>query len=103
MTTVEHLSQILVENYKVDPARLTLDAPLESLGIDSLGMAELLFSIEDEFHVKLPADVQPPATLGAAVSYVDGLLAAQYGAGTQARTPADAPADVPAAAPRQPS
>jgi acyl carrier protein len=83
MTTLEQFSQILVQHYKVDPARLTLDAPLESLGIDSLGMAELLFFIEDEFHLTLPSDAQPPTTLGAAVSYVDDLLAAQHGEGTQ--------------------
>ncbi|MGH8206770.1 MAG: acyl carrier protein [Steroidobacteraceae bacterium] len=86
MTTLEQLSQILVQHYKIDPARLTVDAPLESLGIDSLGMAELLFFIEDEFHLTLPADAQPPATLGAAVSYVDGLLDAQHGAGAHTGT-----------------
>ena len=78
MTTLEHLSQMLVKNYKLDPARLTPDEPLEALGIDSLGMAELLFFIEDEFNVKLPSDASPPATLGDAVRYVDALLAAQH-------------------------
>jgi acyl carrier protein len=77
MTTLERLSMILVKNYKVDPARLTLDGPLEELGIDSLGMAELLFFIEDEFKVQLPFDPVALPTLGDAVSYIDGLLAAQ--------------------------
>lgn len=84
MTTVERLSKILVKNYKVDPARLTLDGPLEELGIDSLGMAELLFFIEDEFKVQLPFDPVALPTLGAAVSYIDGLLAAQHVAETPA-------------------
>jgi acyl carrier protein len=78
MTTLERLSMILVKNYKVDPARLTLDGPLEELGIDSLGMAELLFFIEDEFKVQLPFDPVALPTLGDAVSYIDGLLAAQH-------------------------
>jgi len=47
MATLERLSKILVKNYKIDPERITLDGPLEELGIDSLGMAELLFFIED--------------------------------------------------------
>ena len=82
MKTLERLSKILVKNYKVDPTRLTLDEPLEKLGIDSLGMAELLFFIEDEFKVQLPFDPAPLPTLGDAVCYIDGLLAAQHVAET---------------------
>src|ERR1700730_3692835 len=77
MTTLERLSMILVKNYKIDPARLTLNEPLEELGIDSLGMAELLFFIEDEFKVQLPFDPVALPTLGDAVCYIDSLLAAQ--------------------------
>jgi acyl carrier protein len=92
MTTVERLSKILVKNYKVDPARLTLDGPLEELGIDSLGMAELLFFIEDEFKVQLPFDPVALPTLGAAVSYIDGLLVAQHVTETPAITGVAPPA-----------
>jgi acyl carrier protein len=77
MTTLERLTHILVDKYKVDPIRLTLDEPLTGLGIDSLGMVELLFMIEDEFAVKLPPDVELLPTLGAAAQYVDRLLASQ--------------------------
>jgi acyl carrier protein len=77
MTTLERLSKILVKNYKIDPARLTLNGSLGELGIDSLGMLELLFFIEDEFKVQLPYDPVPLPTLGDAVCYIDGLLAAQ--------------------------
>jgi acyl carrier protein len=73
--TEERLRRILVEHYRIDPARLTPEASLEALGLDSLGMTELLFYIEDEFQLKLPSDVAPLPTLGAAVQYVDGLLA----------------------------
>jgi acyl carrier protein len=78
MTTLERLSKLLVKNYKIDPARLTPDGPLADLGIDSLGMAELLFFIEDEFKVQLPFDPVALPTLGDAVAYIDGLLAAQH-------------------------
>ena len=87
MATLERLSKILVKNYNVDPERLTLNEPLEELGIDSLGMAELLFFIEDEFKVQLPFDPVALPTLGDAVRYIDGLLAAQRV--TEAQTIAD--------------
>jgi acyl carrier protein len=92
MTTLERLSKILVKNYKVDPERITLDGQLEELGIDSLGMAELLFFIEDEFKVQLPFDPVALPTLGAAVSYIDGLLAAQHATETQTSADVAAPA-----------
>ena len=56
MSTIERLSQILAQRFKLDPARLTPDQPLSSLGIDSLGMVEMLFFIEEEFGVHLPSE-----------------------------------------------
>lgn len=77
MTTFERLSRILVQRYKLDPARLTPDQPLGSLGIDSLGMVEILFFIEEEFGVHLPSEGVTFGTLGEAAKYVDGLITAQ--------------------------
>jgi acyl carrier protein len=75
MTTSERLTKILVQHYKIDPARLTPDQPLGSLGIDSLGLVEMLFFIEDEFGVRLPSEGMAFGTLGEAARYVDDLLA----------------------------
>jgi len=77
MTTLDRLSRILVQRYKLDPARLTPDQPLGSLGIDSLGMVEMLFFIEEEFGVHLPSEGVAFGTLGEAARYVDGLMASQ--------------------------
>jgi acyl carrier protein len=76
-TTFERLSVILMKDYKVTPERLTLDAPLEELGIDSLGAVELLWHIEDAFKVKLPSEPVELPTLGDVVRYVDELVAKQ--------------------------
>jgi acyl carrier protein len=73
-TTFERLSTILTKHYKLAPERLTLDAPLEGLGIDSLGTVELLWNIEDAFRIKLPAEPVELATLGDVVRYVDDLV-----------------------------
>jgi acyl carrier protein len=77
MTTYERLQAILVKDYRLAPEALTLDAPLEGLGIDSLGVAELLFNVEDAFGIKLPPDPVQLATVGDVVRYVDDLVAAQ--------------------------
>jgi acyl carrier protein len=77
MTTLERLSRILVQRYKLDTARLTPDQPLDQLGIDSLGMVEMLFFIEEEFRVHLPSEGVTLGTLGEAAKYIDGLIATQ--------------------------
>lgn len=78
-TTLERLRAILVKDYKLDPEALTLEAPLEGLGIDSLGVAELLFNVEDEFRITLPPDPVQLPTVGDVVRYIDQLVAAQHG------------------------
>ncbi|MGH8261769.1 MAG: acyl carrier protein [Steroidobacteraceae bacterium] len=76
MTTLERLAKILEERYHVDPHRIALDEPIEELGLDSLGMTELLFFIEEEFAISLPYEPVSMRTVGDAVRYIDEVLAA---------------------------
>ena len=89
-TTFERLSAILTKAYRLPPERLTLDALLEGLGIDSLGTIELLWDIEDVFKIQLPSEQVALATLGDVVRYVDELMAAAE-TGRVTATPAVAP------------
>ena len=75
--TFERLRAILVRDYQLAPEAVSAEAPLESLGIDSLGAAELLFNIEDEFKLTLPREPVALATVGDVVEFIDGLLAQQ--------------------------
>lgn len=77
-TTLDRLRVLLVKDYKLEPDLLTPDAPLEALGIDSLGVAELMFNIEDEFEVAIPGDPVALATVGDVVRYIDGLVSSQH-------------------------
>jgi len=76
-TTIDRLRVMLVKDYKLDPATLVPDAPLEALGIDSLGVAELMFNIEDEFKVAIPGDPVALKTIGDVVGYIEGLVDTQ--------------------------
>lgn len=82
-TTFEHLRLLLVKDYKLDPNQVTLDAELEVLGIDSLGVAELLFNVEDEFHITLSPEAVQLLTLGDVVRFIDELIAVQGSDKTQ--------------------
>jgi acyl carrier protein len=80
-STYERLSAILLRDYAIPAERLKPDTPLASLGIDSLGTVELLWTIEEAFHIKLPAEPVDLPTLADVARFVDGLKASQ-GAGT---------------------
>jgi acyl carrier protein len=76
MSTLETLQDILVRDYGLPRDRLSPDAALDTLGMDSLSLLELMFKIEDGFHVKIPGD--PPSdlrTVQNVVEYIDGLIA----------------------------
>lgn len=89
-TTLSTLQRILIKDYPLAPEALTRNALLEDLGIDSLGTAELLFNIEDVFHLVLPPEAVPLATLGDVVDYIDQLAAAQAAAPMPGVPPANA-------------
>ena len=82
--TFNQLRRILLRDYPLDPGVITPDATLDSLGIDSLGVAELLFNIEDEFKISVPAEPVQLASVGDVASFIDGLIAAQQAPATPA-------------------
>ncbi len=88
MSTTARIIAMLVKDFKVDPDRLSPDARLEDIGIDSIGIAELLFNIEDEFHLKLPDVPLDLASFGDVVQYVDEQIAVQCAAPAVGPAPA---------------
>jgi acyl carrier protein len=79
-TTFEQLCAILMRDYQLAAERLTPTAPLEGLGIDSLGTVELLWTVEDVFRIKLPPEPVVLGTLGDVVRFIDELVARQAAA-----------------------
>jgi acyl carrier protein len=76
MSTLETLQDILVRDYNLERGSLAPSALLTTLGLDSLSLLELMFKIEDRFHVKIPGDT--PANLASisdVVAYIDELIA----------------------------
>lgn len=76
--------EILATQALCPPEAVQLEARLETLGIDSLGLVEVIFAIEERFDVSVPFNANAPqdsgldfATVGAVVEAVRGLVAAQ--------------------------
>ena len=67
------LREFLHKRENIDPARVTPEASLEELKVDSLLLLELLFEFEDKLGVTMPHDIPPPKTVGDLLGIVDGL------------------------------
>ena len=75
-STLDRLMQLISEQHQIDTTLVTPETGLADVGLDSLAVAELLFSIEEVFKVDL-GDVAPdavPATVGEVVHLIDAKL-----------------------------
>ena len=50
----ENLSEVLVEEFSKDSARLSSSTTLEDLELDSLDLINFLFRVEELYSVKIP-------------------------------------------------
>ena len=55
---------------------MTEDATLESLGIDSLGLVESIFAIEEAFDISVPFNANEPQASDFDISSVASIVAA---------------------------
>lgn len=87
--TLSRLIVVLSRGRTLPAVPLQPELALEALGIDSLGLVEVLWDVEEDFAIKLPRKIPALLTLGDVVRYVDLLTLQQHGPiGTAAATAA---------------
>ncbi|SEM80933.1 acyl carrier protein [Loktanella fryxellensis] len=67
---------ILADQALLDVSDVTLDDTLETLGIDSMGLVESIFAIEEAFDVTIPFNANAPADSGFDVATVRSIVQA---------------------------
>ncbi|HSF63219.1 MAG TPA: phosphopantetheine-binding protein [Paracoccaceae bacterium] len=77
---------IIAAQAVLDVADVHMDSTLDSLGIDSLGLVESIFAIEEAFDISVPFNANDPAksdfdisSVASIVAAVEALVAAQKG------------------------
>ena len=82
MSIQERVIAIITEQAVLEPSDVSLDSTLEDLGIDSLGLVESIFAIEEEFDISVPFNANEPtasdfdiSNVAAIVSGIEKLLA----------------------------
>ena len=61
MNITDQVIAIIAEQAVLEPEDVTLDSTLESLGIDSLGLVESIFAIEEAFDITVPFNANNPS------------------------------------------
>ena len=74
MSILDRLTHLIHDKFGVDIAAIDADAPFASYNLDSLTVAELMFEIDDAFHVTVPDEAATSVTtLRQLATLIDGL------------------------------
>ncbi|MEO8081727.1 MAG: acyl carrier protein [Caldimonas sp.] len=90
-STYDAIAEVLGDAFKVEPARISPEATLESLGLDSLALMEFVFAMEDRFDARIPEERLDPRQAGVTLATLAALI------DDAVRTRATSPSALPAA------
>ncbi|MEM1075253.1 MAG: phosphopantetheine-binding protein [Pseudomonadota bacterium] len=74
MGTQEKVIEIIAEQAVLEPSDITLESTLDDLGIDSLGLVESIFSIEEAFDIAVPFNANNPSESDFDISTVASII-----------------------------
>ena len=82
----EKVVRIIADQAVLEPSDVTMEQSLDDLGIDSLGLVESIFAIEEAFDISVPFNANDPgassfdiSSVASIVAAVEGLVAEQRG------------------------
>ncbi len=75
MSISEQVIAIIAEQAVLEPSDVSLQNTLEDLGIDSLGLVESIFSIEEAFDISIPFNANEPNAGDFDISSVAAIIA----------------------------
>ena len=76
MSSLVEIQDLIQQKFGVEPSALDPQASLRGHGIDSLTLVEVLFAVEDHFHISMPEKYSDVDTLVALAAAVDEVRAA---------------------------
>jgi acyl carrier protein len=75
MNIKEQVIIIIAEQAMLEPSDVTLASTPEDLGIDSMGLVESIFAIEEAFDISIPFNANEPAASDFDISTVATIIA----------------------------
>lgn len=71
--------QIIADQALMDVSDIKMDNTLEDLGVDSMGLVEAIFAIEEAFDIQVPFNANEPEDSDFDISSVASIIAAVQG------------------------
>lgn len=75
MSIKDKVIAIIADQAVLEPSDVQMDSTLEDLGIDSLGLVESIFAIEEEFDISVPFNANDPQASDFDISTVASIIA----------------------------
>lgn len=75
MDVADKVIAIIAEQAMLEPSDVTLDSTPSDLGIDSLGLVESIFAIEEAFDISIPFNANDPSESEFDISSVKSIVA----------------------------
>lgn len=75
MSIQNKVISIIAEQAMLEPSDVTLNSTLEDLGIDSMGIVECIFAIEEAFDITVPFNANEPEKSDFDISNVASIMA----------------------------
>ncbi len=72
----ERVIKIIADQAMLDPDDVRMQSTLEDVGIDSLGLVESIFAIEEEFDIQVPFNANEPQQSDFDISNVESIVQA---------------------------
>jgi len=71
------ITTMIAEHFGIDIAKLSPEADVASLGIDSLSMIEFMFQMEEKFNIQMADTRAPLATVADVIAEIERALTLQ--------------------------
>ena len=74
MSVTDKIFEIIAEQAVLETSDVTMESTLEDLGIDSLGLVESIFALEEEFDITVPFNANEPPNSDFDISSVSKII-----------------------------
>lgn len=84
MSVQDRVIRIIADQAMIEPSDVAVTDTMQDLGIDSMGLVECIFALEEEFDIEVPLNANEPeksdfdiSSVASVVAGVEGLIARQ--------------------------
>ncbi|WP_439524694.1 acyl carrier protein [Marivita sp.] len=84
MSVEDRVIRIIAEQAMIEPSDVAMTDTMQDLGIDSMGLVECIFALEEEFDIEVPFNANEPensdfdiSSVASVIAGVKGLIARQ--------------------------